>query len=204
MACEPSPAASYNSWLGLTKVRILLAKLHLDYICGLKSDRAIKKAMAELPTSVYATYDEVLQQLCDSRPSEVDEMRIMLQWLVYSEVPLTLRQIAEIVSIQADDCELDESGIATDVLDLAACLGSLVTLHTEDTTANRYPDLRGPYPTVIMLAHYSVEEYFKSGEIAPELVARFPMDPMPIHRQCAELCLQYIKFKSFEEPLEMV
>jgi hypothetical protein len=77
--------------------RILIAKLQLDYICGLKSDRAIKEALIKLPFGIYQTYDEILYQLCSKRPDEIDDIKRILQWLVYSKVPLTLEQVAEIV-----------------------------------------------------------------------------------------------------------
>ncbi|KAH8892222.1 hypothetical protein GQ53DRAFT_823022 [Thozetella sp. PMI_491] len=180
---------------------ILLSKLQLDYICGLRSDRAIKEAMNRSPSSMYATYDEILRQLCSKRPGDIETMKSILQWLIHCKVPLTLRQVAEIVSIRKGDQYLDESGIATDVWDLASCLGSLVTLHTEDTSGEIYTDLRGTQVTVMTLAHYSVEEYLISGKMDPELAMVFPMDPDSIHLQCAKLCLQYIAFDDFKCPI---
>lgn len=108
----------------------MIAKLQLDYICGLKSDRAIKEALAKLPSGIYATYDEILLQLCAKHPDDIEDMRLILQCLQYSIVPLTLPQIAEILSIRPGDRTLDESGIVTDLMDLAASLGSLVTVYT--------------------------------------------------------------------------
>ena len=107
--------------------------MQLDYLCGLRSDRAIKEALAKLPSGIYATYDEILRQLCTKNPDDVEDMRRILRWLVFSMEPLTLQQLAEIVSIRPEDRSLDESGISTDALDLASCCGSclaLVPFHT--------------------------------------------------------------------------
>jgi len=180
----------------------LIAKLQLDYICGLKSDRAMKEALVKLPAGIYPTYDEILRQLCAKRPDDIEDMKVILQWLQCSITPLTLEQVAEIVSIRSGDQTLDESGIATDLLDLAASLGSLVTLYAQDTTGKKYEDLRGSQLTFITLAHYSVEEYLRSGKMDPALAAIFYSDGRVIHHELAKICLQYIGFKDFSTPIE--
>jgi hypothetical protein len=199
MECESISARRDEQ---LTRSRILIAKLQLDYICGLKSDRAIKEALVKLPSGVYATYDRILHQLCAKRPDDIEDMKMILQWLQYSIVPLTLPQIAEALSIRPGDTALDESGIATDLMDLAASLGSLVTIYTQDTTRSMYKDLRGPSLTFVGLAHYSVEEYFRSGQMDPTLAATFSLDAPMVHVELAKICLQYIGFANFSEPIE--
>jgi hypothetical protein len=179
----------------------LIAKLQLEYICGLKSDRDIKEGLAKLPSSIYATYDQILGQIYSRRPNDVDDIRKILQWLTYSKVPLTLEQIAEVISIRAEDRMLDESGIATDPLDLAASLGSLITLHTQDTDRNAYEDLRGSRITLISLAHYSVEEYLKSGRIGSDVPELPRMSAKMAHQDIAKICLQYISFEDFGYPI---
>jgi hypothetical protein len=141
--------------------RILIAKLHLDYFCGLKSDRAIKEALVKLPSGINATYDEILQQLCVKYPNSIDEIKRILQWLVGSIVLLTLRELAEAVSIRPDDVELDREGIANDLLDLAESCGSLITLRPGGLRPGSYKDPNGPADMLIPLAHSSVVEYLK-------------------------------------------
>jgi hypothetical protein len=182
--------------------RILIAKLQLEYICGLRSDRAIKEALVKLPSGIYATYDEILYQLCTKNPDAVEDMNRILRWLVCSMEPLTLEQLAEIISIRSEDRSLDESGIATDFMDLAACCGSLVTVHTQNTSYGQYGDLRGPQVTLITLAHASVEEYLKSGKIGRGLSSTFHIDAKVVHHELAKTCLQYIGFEDFEQPME--
>jgi hypothetical protein len=116
--------------------------------------------------------------------------------------PLTLEQMAEVVSIRSDDRSLDESGIATDLMDLAACCGSLVTVRTQDTSFGQYDDLRGPRVNLITLAHASVEEYLKSGKIGRGLSSVFHMDITMVHHELAKTCLQYVGFEDFKRPME--
>ena len=117
-------------------------------------------------------------------------------------VPLSLEQVAEIISMRTSDAELDQSGIATDLLDLADSLGSLVTLYTLDTRGNIYEDLRGPQVTFLTLAHYSVEEYLQSGQMASDLLGLFDMDAQSVHGELANMCLQYVGLRDFMTPIE--
>ncbi|KFY35817.1 hypothetical protein V494_05576 [Pseudogymnoascus sp. VKM F-4513 (FW-928)] len=181
---------------------ILIAKLQLDYIGRLKSDRAIKEALIKLPSSIYETYDEILNQLCCKNPDDIQDIKRILQWLLCSRVPLTLEELAEAISIRPGDETLDESGIATDIMDLAACCGSLVNINTQMTSHGQYEDLRGPQVTLITLAHASVEEYFKSGNIGRGMSLDFYMDVEILHHELAKTCLQYIGFEDFELPID--
>jgi hypothetical protein len=203
MECESIPATRDKQ---LNGSRILIAKLQLDYICGLKSDRAIKEALVKLPSGVYATYDEILRQLCAKRPDDVEDMKLILQLLLYSIVPLTLPEIAELLSIRPGDTVLDESGIATDLMDLAALLGSLATVHYTQQTFTGFFRLegedvllRGPRLVFLSLAHYSVEEYLRSDQMDPTLAASFYLDSQSVHARLAKICLQYIGFEDFSE-----
>lgn len=180
--------------------RFLIAKLQLDYICRLRSDRAIRAALTSLPSSLYSIYDDILHDLIVKNPDDIDDIRLVLTWLLGSKVPLTLQQLAEAVSIQPGDQSLDRSGIITDVMDLAACCGALVSLRTQETT-NEIEDLRGRSITLISLSHASVEEYLKSGKMGRGLAVIFPMHEKTIHRQIARTCIQYIGFDDFKQPL---
>jgi hypothetical protein len=176
--------------------RILIAKLHLDYLSRLRSDRAILEALDRLPSHIYETYDEILLQICTKQPDDLQDIVRVLHWLAYSIVPLTLEQASEIVSIRPEDETLDPLGIATD---LAASLGSLIILNTVDTTSNQVEDLRGPRVTFITLAHYSVEEYLKSGKIVAALRSQFYLESRAVHLRLARACLQYVGFTDFSE-----
>jgi hypothetical protein len=156
----------------------------------------------KLPSGIFATYDEILLQLCTKNPDDVEDMKRILRWLVFSMEPLTLQQLAEVVSIRPDDLTLDVAGITTDLMDLAACCGSLVTVHTQSTSSGQYEDLRGPKVTLITLAHASVEEYLTSGKIGSGLCSIFHMDAKAVHHELGKTCLQYVGFEDFVSPMK--
>jgi hypothetical protein len=160
--------------------------------------------IGRLPSDLYPTYDKILHQICAQHPDEIDDIERILQLLMYSIVPLTLEQVGEVISMRPGNTKLDKSGIATDLLDLAASLGSLVTVNEQETGGEDYFDLRGPKITLIMLAHSSVEEYLKSGKMVPELAQHFCLDSELVQSSLAKTCLQYIAFDDFSLPLYMI
>jgi hypothetical protein len=175
----------------------------------LRNDRAINEALQTLPSSIYSTDDEILYKLCSQRPDEINNIKTVLQWLVGSFVPLTLNELAEAIAIRPTDRRRDESGIATELLDVAAICGSLITLRRQDTSNGIYEDLRGDDITLVSLSHASVEEYLKSSKIGSGLPGEkgqmlrdtFHLDSPTLHTELARTCLQYVGFDDFEKPL---
>lgn len=152
------------------------------------TDRAIKAALTSLPKGLDDTYERILQQIISKTPEKIEEVRLILQWLVESMAPMTLHQLAEAISIQPDDNKLDPDGITTDPEDLVAMCRSLVVLD------------RSIHPPVVRLAHFSVEEYLLSDYITHSSVACFHIDPSVVDLKIAQTCIQYISFQDFEKP----
>ena len=168
----------------------------------MKSDRVIKEALKKLPTGIYATYDEIIQQLCTQYPENIGEIKTILRWLIGSITPITLDQLAEAVSIRPRDKRLERDGIANDVLDLVACCGSLATLYSIDMEDNHVDDLRGSGTILIKLSHASVEDYFMSSNLKVGPSSSFFMDLPSVHLEIAKTCLQYIGFQDFQKPVK--
>lgn len=161
------------------------AKIQLDYISALGTDRAIKAALTSLPKGLDDTYERILQQIMTKTPEKVDEVKAILQWLVESMAPMTLDELAEAISIQPDDTRLDRDGITTDPEDLVALCRSLVVFD------------RSMDPPVVRLAHFSVEEYLLSDHILESSVSCFHIDPSVVDLKIAQTCIQYLSFEDF-------
>lgn len=165
--------------------RFLQAKIQLDYISTLGTDRAIKAALTNLPKGLDDTYERILQQIMTKTPEKVDEVKAILQWVAESMAPMTLDELAEAISIQPDDTRLDRDGITTDPEDLVAMCRSLVVLD------------RSMEPPVIRLAHFSVEEYLLSDHIVESSVSYFHIDESVVDLEIARTCIQYLSFQDF-------
>lgn len=85
------------------RLSMLIAKLHLDYLCRLKSDRAIREGLLKLPTSIYEIYDDILEDLVAKYPDDIEDICQILQWLVGSLTPLTLNELSEAISIRDEE-----------------------------------------------------------------------------------------------------
>ena len=149
------------------------------------TDRAIKAALTSLPKGLDDTYERILQQIISKTPEKVEEVKTILQWLVESMAPMTLHELAEAISIEPNDTELDPDGITTDPEDLVAMCRSLVVLD------------RSIDPPIARLAHFSVEEYLLSDHIAHSSVAWFHIDPSIVDLKIAQTCIQYLSFQDF-------
>lgn len=194
----------YRTYRNAYKYRILIAKLQLEYLCRLKSVRAIKEALNKLPTGVHATYDKIIQQLCNQYPESIEEIKTILRWLIGSRVPLSLEQLAEAVSVRSEDERLDRDGIAIDPMDLAELCGSLVTIYIQENQFPQQDDLRGGSKALISLSHASVQEYLTSPIIKQGPASSFFMDLAVVHHQLAKACVQYIAFEDFQKPIQHI
>jgi len=190
----------------------------LEHLCGLRTDRAIKDALEHLPSSINATYDEILYRMYTTHEKDISILQHILRWLVGCKVPLTLDQLAESISLRPHDKALDLDSIPNDIQDLVACCGSLVTVTAKVTTDAMFPDLRGHRIDIVSLAHASVGEYLTSGEIGKGLLQRqdprrspesaqqlarlFNIELQKVHEELSLLCLQYIGFRDFSQHIE--
>ena len=204
--------------VGPNQSSILIAKLLLEHLCSLRTDRAIKDALEGLPSGINATYDEVLYRMYNTHQKDIYILQQILRWLVGCKVPLTLDQLAEAISLRPQDKALDPDCIPNDIQDLIACCGSLVTVTTQVTTEAMYPDLRGHRIDIVALAHASVGEYLTSGEIGKGLLRRRDLRRSPesveqmarlfntelqmVHEELSLLSLQYIGLNDFYQHIQ--
>ena len=169
----------------LTAHSFLQAKVQLDYISTLMSDGAIKKALLNLPSGLDSTYEQILNRILSRNRKDAQIVKLIFQWLVQSYHSLTLMELAEAVSIQLSDARLNFENVATDPEDLVALCGSLIVV---DRTSS---------PPLVGLAHYSVEEYLCSTQIAQSQVAFFHIDEPAAHLYLAAICIRYLSFDDF-------
>jgi hypothetical protein len=162
--------------------------VQLDYISTLISDGAIKKALLNLPSGLDSTYEQILHRILSRGREDAQTVKLIFQWLVQSYHYLTLQELAEAVSIQLTDVRLNFENVATDPEDIVALCGSLVIV---DRTSS---------PPLVSLAHYSVEEYLCSTQIAHGPVAFFYVEELAAHLHLAAVCIRYLSFEDFGQP----
>lgn len=177
--------------------RILLAKLQLDYICGLRCDRDIRTALTKLPVGLTGVYARILDQISTKEHENLEDIKNIFCWLTGSIVPLSLGQIAEAISIRPGDRFLDKDGIATDHSDLAALCGSLVSIQRQgDSKGNSNDSHR-----VLSFAHFSIQEYLQSPLILESASRKFYQHHKTAHHTLARTCIKYLSLLDFSQPL---
>ena len=127
------------------------------------------ETLNSLPKDLESTYDQIVDRI-DRR--EMPAATVILQWLVLGMSPLTLKELAIVVTFDKSSCNFDSSlGLAhpNDVVQLCS---SLVIQAADDT---------------VQLAHASVKEYFlrKPRKIALSDIGLG-------HTAIAHCCLKYL------------
>lgn len=136
-------------------------------------------------------YQRILESVDEN--DEKDLYKI-LYWLAYSERPLTLKEVAEVVVIEHGDEEqlpsVDTGLRFRDHREVLGICSSLVstreTLWSCDTQYN-YQVVK-----VIVLAHATVKEYLISEEIRRSAVSRFWLSAEVSHKLISEACVAYL------------
>lgn len=164
--------------------------MQLDYISGLKSDRAIRNALEDLPSGLDKVYDQVLAHIVRKPGYDPEVVRTILIWVSSSYNLMTINEIAEAVSIQPEDKTFDYENVATDPEDLVGLCGSLLRLERVAT---------GDGVPLVGFVHYSAEEYLFSEYIANGQLAYFGIEHHQAHLHLAKQCIQYLSFENFSD-----
>jgi hypothetical protein len=177
-----------------SSARFRWAVCQLDTLGKCRNRAMLRKALAALPPTLDTTYDRIL---CAIAKEDVDYAIRVLLWLAFSERPLAVDEVAELIAIDvARDPAFDREEVLEDPLEALDICSSLVTIATDDSN-------RGLESTrqVAVLAHYSVKEYLVSDRIQRGQAARYSMQSAACHSTIARACLGYLG--QFQKPEPM-
>lgn len=144
----------------------------------------LRKSLAGLPQTLDQTYDRILTAI--SAEDNAYAIR-MLQWLTFSERPLTVEEIAEVVAIDVNrDPAFDRDEIFEDPSEALDICSSLVVVTTQEAKHSK------PVRRIISLAHYSVQEYLVSDRIRQGQAKQYSMSKTECHSAIAMGSLKYL------------
>ncbi|RDW82749.1 hypothetical protein BP6252_03861 [Coleophoma cylindrospora] len=187
--------ASSHYGTSLIESRFRWVSCQLDVLSTCKSAREVKSALESLPKTLDETYARALEKIeaANGNANLRDTTIRILQWLVYSEVPLRINEIAEIrITKPGQDAIVDVEDRPFDLDDITVHCGSLVT-----TQKASRRELKSDRPMTnesckeLRLAHFSVQEYLISNRI----VARCPhysISEPAAQLSIAGTCLNYL------------
>jgi hypothetical protein len=152
----------------------------LDQISPLRTVRAIRKALDDLPDGLDDTYERILLGV---PRHHIDVVHKIFQWLSISTSPLTLLELHDAIAIDPELDFLDEESQLSSPQDIFDLCSSLTTVTDTGT---------------IQLAHASVKEYLLSDKIKNSPTADFALNPKESMIGIARCCLAYLSFKELE------
>ena len=148
----------YQHVLNLTFTRFRWVACQIDYMCELNNDKERREALDSLPPTLSESYERILTRVKASNPSNQRIVQRALRWIAYVREPLSLRALAEAVSIEIGDEHLDPEAIVDTTAILKWC-SSLVRL---SSTSYRSPTSEGGVSrddSIIEFAHFTVKEF---------------------------------------------
>jgi hypothetical protein len=177
-----------------SSARFRWAVCQLDTLGKCRNRAMLRKALAALPPTLDTTYDRFL---CAIAEEDVDYAIRILLWLAFSDWPLAVDEVAEVIAIDVKrDPAFDREEVLEDPLEALDICSSLVTIATDDSKGGLESTRQ-----IAVLAHYSVKEYLVSDRIQGGQAARYSMESAACHSTIAKASLGYLG--QFQKPEPM-
>jgi ankyrin repeat protein len=151
--------------------------LQIQSLCSMKTDHAIREALADLPKSLSETFARILQK---SGSSDRLLQAKTLQLVLAAHRPLTTDELREALSVTPGDAVWDPSRILNDVRLALACCGCLLAVDEEEST--------------IRVVHHSIKQYILNGLDGVKYM-RFSMEKA--QRMLADIVVTYLGYGVF-------
>lgn len=155
--------------------RFQFVALQLSALQNCSTKAKVREALNSLPTGLDETYSRILMSLDQYQGKQA--LRA-LKWLIFSERPLELAELAEAVAIDPDN----KLVYPQDVLEF---LPSLVIIYEEGSFGRKF------VRPLVRLAHFSVQEYLTSDRIKDGPAIGFTIGKDSSHIHIAESSLSY-------------
>ncbi|KAM0545371.1 hypothetical protein ACHAPJ_011355 [Fusarium lateritium] len=156
----------------------------IDHICDQPSNNARRKALKELPPTLYGTYDRVLQRIMQCPTETQTCIKRALQWIALGHPKMEIPTLCEAVSIREGVDDIDEDGIIEPEVISRRC-GCLLR-----------KSLDGKY---FEFAHFTVLEYFKQSDS----IGEFRYTEEDAYQAFTETAARFLLFPCFDRVLTL-
>ncbi|KAH8728455.1 hypothetical protein GQ44DRAFT_675817, partial [Phaeosphaeriaceae sp. PMI808] len=124
----------------------LWVALQIQSLCGMKTDQAIRDALADLPKDLSETFARILRK--SRSPGQSYQTKI-LQLVSAAYRPLTATELREALSVVPGDTIWNPSRLLNDIYSALACCGCLLIVDEEERT--------------VRFVHHSVKQFVLNG-----------------------------------------
>ncbi|KAI2464587.1 hypothetical protein F4781DRAFT_66341 [Annulohypoxylon bovei var. microspora] len=153
----------------------------LEAFSKLRTIKAIRKSLAQLPQDLHETYDRILARI---PKADQESARRILIWIAFAVTPLTLEEIHTAIAIELHMDHLDEESLLRSPHDILDLVGGLVNV----TNQNH-----------VTLAHMSVKDYLLSPWIRDsQVTSGFALCAEEAYAILFRCCMAYISFSDFK------
>jgi len=162
----------------------LWVALQIQSLCSMKTDYAIREALADLPKDLSETFARILQKSGNSDPALQAKV---LQLVLAAYRPLTTDELREALSVTPGDATWDPSKTLNNAYSALACCGCLLTVDEEEFT--------------VRLVHHSVKQYILNGLNG---VKNIGFSYKKAQRTLADIIVTYLGYGVFGNELSRV
>ncbi|KAM0237912.1 hypothetical protein ACHAP5_008810 [Fusarium lateritium] len=156
----------------------------IDHICDQPNNNARKKALKELPPTLFGTYDRVLQNIAQSPPGTLACIQKALQWIALPGYRIQIPALCQAVSIQDGVDYIDKDDIIDPEVISRRC-GCLLRKSLDGK--------------VFEFAHFTVLEYLTKSPVEG---FRFAEDDA--YRSFAETSVRFVLFPCFDRTPSLI
>ncbi|ERF73878.1 hypothetical protein EPUS_05890 [Endocarpon pusillum Z07020] len=172
----------------------------------------LKKALNSLPRSLDETYSRMLMNI---DPELKEEAKRILTWLCFAKRPVTVQEIIDGLMIElGENPRLDSERRLQDANDVIWICPGLISLNamedwaspesepesepdsepdSEPESEEDLPDVeQTDHPSLVRIAHFSVQEYLESQRIKSQTASVFALDGLTANTELAKTCLVYL------------
>ncbi|KAF5673949.1 ankyrin protein [Fusarium denticulatum] len=156
----------------------LLAELHIGYLVGSASPKALRMTLKQLPNGYDQAYRDIMRRIHREKPQAQRDLAYqVLDWLTCAKRALTLPELRHALAVEPDRSEnyLDEENLPEEDQLVCTCEGLVIV----DKTSG-----------IIRLVHYTAQDFFKNQ------VPVFPGD----ETQVTGICLKYLSSEGLGGP----
>ncbi|KAM7194353.1 hypothetical protein V8F33_007241 [Rhypophila sp. PSN 637] len=153
----------------------------LDYLCELPKDKDRRQALKSLPPTLNKTYERILERV-EKRDHRVRSLvQRCLEYISAAAPPLTISELCEAVSLEADTEDLEEEDMVDETTILEHC-SSLVRVRNTHS---------GDFE-IVEFSHFSVAEYLQGPSLPGSNLEKYHMDRSKGQERLAITCLRFI------------
>ncbi|KAI6887757.1 Pfs, NACHT and ankyrin domain protein [Hortaea werneckii] len=167
------------------------AACQLDTLAHCLTRGKVRRALQDLPKTLYDTYDRMILKI-DESPNGEEALNI-LRFLTFAQRPLSAEELLEVTGIVLTDGDpiFDKDEVLQDLRDILRICLSLVSIipAVQDREKSNTDTRVEPTGEYIRLAHFSVKEYLVSTRPCLE---KFSLLEKDSHDILATSCLVYL------------